>query len=207
MIRELAAKPPKNPVGAVVKTRFGDVIIVGERYMTKRASGKIEYKWAQVSDPSKTGWIKISMHIDFYQNYPFVRMATPKEMKEGVSGVRDLMQKKYERVSNNIRHSIDKNLRPGDIVNVHYSNGTKKEVILQIAPGGKVAIVRQDGGADFLTKRRLLPASICDKLVDGGGSFNPDNPIYEKNHIYIPDFYKKGGTVAPRRPKLSYRFF
>jgi hypothetical protein len=199
---ELAAKPPKDPVGTVVRTRFGNVIIVTSRYMTKRAAGKMEYKWVMEDDHSRVGWMKVpTYNFDFFRTYPFVRMATPKEMKGAREGYLENIEKKYESIKQNRQAIETQEIKPGDIVSVKYSNGTQKEVVLEVDyRTGKLAIVRRFG-ADYTSKRRMLPTNICTKLIDGGGTFNPTNPLYEKQGMRIPDFYKRGGIVAPRQPK------
>ena len=194
-----AAAPKGQPfVGSVVSTRLGKLII-----LTQKPGRKfIEYKWALLDDPSKTGWIKWPFSYgDPFSKYPFVRKATPKEINGGTTTLRKNIQEKYERISQNRNRMDEQEIKPGDIVEVDYRDyHGKKEAVLEVNyKTGKLAIVRDNGhAAEAYSKKRMIPMSLCKKIEDGGGSFKPNNPIYHKNGIYIPDFYKRGGVVAPR---------
>ncbi len=201
LFREQSATPPKGqrPVGCVVKTRFGDVVIL----MDKPGRKYVEYKWASVNDLSKVGWIKVpfSFSFNFFATYPFVRLATPKEKQAGTETVIQRQQEKFERVSKNRDEIENQSIKPGDIVKVKYSNTVKNEIVLEVDyRAGKLAIVREYNASE-MSKRRMLPTSICTKIADGGGSFNPNNPLYEKHFLHVPDFYKQGNRVAQRKPK------
>ena len=195
---EIAAEKPV--VGNIFKSRFGDILITTQKYGRKF----IEYKFSQVGEWNKVGWIKLPFGWNFHDKYKMIRKATPAEMKAGISGLMEVQQKKAERVSQNRDAIHTQNIEPGDIVNVRYSNGPKKEVVFEVDyRAGKLAIVRE-WGADRATKRRMLPTSICTKVASGGGKFDPHNPLYTKMGMYIPDFYKQGGRVAPRPVKRSF---
>lgn len=201
----------KSFVGSVVKSRFGDIAILTSKYGRKY----IEYKWSTVSGKSMTGWLKRPIPLggeeyDF-RIYPFVRMATKEEMSGGHDSLRASAEKKATRLNDAVDKISKDDIKPGDVVLVKYSNGAKKEAVLEVDwKSGQLAIVRQQSGAaSIYSKRRLLPASICTKVADGGGKFDPNNPIYSQHGIYVPQFYKDGNTVAPRRSRntgFGFRF-
>lgn len=198
-----SAKPeaPKAKafIGSVVKSRFGPIVILSKKFGRKYA----EYKWSK-PDNSGTGWLKLPLGEDdagHFIRFPFVRMATKDEMSGGQQKLQDRAAKKYESVRE-AQNKIDtQKIQPGDVVRVKYTNGLINEAVLEVNYGtGKVAIVRKsEGAAEHYTKRRFVPISICEKVADGGGKFDPENPIYKKYGIYIPQFYKDGNTVASRR--------
>ena len=199
-----ATPASRSFIGSVVKSRFGDIAIL----TSKRGRKYNEYKWSTVSGKPGTGWLKLPMSSDYdeaFRRYPFVRAATPDEMKGGHAALNEIAEKKSDRLNQAYDSIKSQDIKAGDIVLVTYSNGTKKEAVLDVDyRAGKLAIVRQQSGAAALyTKRRLLPVRFCTKVVDGGGTFDPNNPIYEDNGIYIPQFYKEGNTVAKRSPRGS----
>lgn len=209
MTRELSAGTKlKTLVGQVLKTRAGNSVIVESKTGRKFR----EYKWALLSDPSRTGWLKVPLAWSLDQvlkEFPLVRKATASEMRaaeKGLSSYREEIGKRHSEALDGIRA---KDLKAGDVVAIKYSNlpHAKNEVILEVDyRAAKIAIVRQDArAASELTKRRLIPiAQVVKKVADGGGKFDPNNPLYKKHGVWIPEFYKQGGKVAKRKPKPRY---
>ena len=197
------AAKPRRFIGSVVKSKWGNVVILSKKLGRKY----VEYKWSRIDQPG-TGWMKTPNFDEnsMFLNYPYVRDATDVEMNGGHAQVRDYQEKKAQRHSDALDSIQKQDIKPGDIVRVEYSNGVKKEAVLEVDyRAGKLAIVRQQSGAaSIYTKRRMLPVKICTKLIDGGGKFDPNNEIYAKNGIFIPQFYKDGGRVAERRPKFRW---
>ena len=211
-----AAKPvastPEAPkansfVGSVVKSTFGPIVVLSKKYGCKYA----EFKWSKL-DNSGTGWLKFPVDerdASHFVRFPFIRDATPKEM----SGGRQKLSERYTRISNALQESRDKiksqKIQPGDVVKVTYSSSVANEAVLEVNyRTGKVAIVRSsEGAASYYSKKRYLPIRLCEKIADGGGKFDPNNPIYAKYNIYIPQFYKSGNTVAPNRNKARHKLF
>ncbi len=202
MIREHSAKHPF--VGSVVQTRFGNVVIITDKFGRKF----MEYKFYILGkDPSRIGWIKLPFNVDPFSKYKFVRLATKKEIDAGRQGYVQNIERKAERVQENREHLHNEQIKPGDVVSVDYSNAKgQKEIVLEVNyRTGKLAIVRRNGfAAEALTKKRMLPIKICKKVADGGGKFDPNNPLYDKMYLRVPDFYKSGQTVAPRKPRPSW---
>jgi hypothetical protein len=187
-------------VGSVVKSRFGEVAVLDSKIGRKY----IEYHWTPVNRAGTGGgWLKVLIGRDPFMHYPFVRKATPAELEKGREERGEFLEKKSARVEASRSKLVEAKIEAGDIVRVAYSNATRKEIVLDVNwTTGKVAIVRQDVlSANLASKRRMLPVAICTKVVSGGGSFNPFNAIYEKNGIYVPEFYKQGNVVAARRPR------
>ena len=212
VVKKVSAAKPATPavktfIGSVVRSRFGDIAILSSRIGRKYE----EFKWSTVSGKPLTGWIKLPMHMGneyAFSKYPFVRPATKEEMAGGMQEVQKLGELKAQRKSDAFDKIQSQSIKPGDVVQVKYSDGTKSEAVLEVDyKAAKLAIVRQQSGAAaFYSKRRLIPVSICTKIADGGGKFDPHNPIYKENGIYIPNFYKEGNTVAPRRQKPSWGY-
>ena len=127
-------------------------------------------------------------------------------MSESHAKINEVANVKAARTMANQDKITQQDIKPGDIVRVTYTNGVMREAVLEVDYAtGKVAIVRQHtGAAESYTKRRLIPVSICTKVADGGGKFDPNNKIYAENHINIPDFYKQGNIVAKRKPSRSW---
>lgn len=205
-VKSAPATRQKSFIGSVVKSKFGDIVILsdkpGRKYM--------EYKWSTVSGKPMTGWLKLPIGASTdaaFTRYPFVRMATAEEMGAGHQTLRTMVEQKVQRKVDDFKSIQDQNIKPGDVVRVAYGDGIKNEAVLEVDyRAAKLAIVRQQSGAaSIYTKRRMLPVKICTKVADGGGSFDPNNPIYSKHGIYIPQFYKEGNTVAKRSSRrLSY---
>lgn len=193
----------RQVVGSVIRTRFGNVAVLESKLGRKYT----EYRWATVdSAATKTGWLKVRMHEPAevtFGRFPFVRQATPDEMLSGKVKTNEVFAQKAARKNAAYDSIQNQDIKPGDVVSVRYSNGTKLEAVLEVDyRAAKLAIVRQySSAAEGYSKRRLLPVSICTKVADGGGKFDPNNPLYAKHGIFVPDFYKSGNIVAPNRRK------
>lgn len=192
----------KQFVGSIVRAgRFGEVVILSNKYGRKY----MEYKWAQVSDQSKTGWLKIPIGRDPFASYTYIRTATESEMHGGKQALQKVAEKKSERTNQAYEKIKTQDIKAGDIVMVAYKGGSKKEAVLEVDYRSmQVALVRQySSAAEHYTKRRMMPLKWCEKVADGGGKFDPNNELYKKHGIYVPDFYKSGQKVAARRPRRS----
>jgi hypothetical protein len=113
----------------------------------------------------------------------FVRMATPNEFHGAQARWSEIDQRVKARADNNKASINTKDIRPGDVVTVNYSDvGHKDEVVEDINhKTGRVAIARRGAAALMHQKRRFINALNIVKVVEKGpGRFTRNNPMYAK---------------------------
>lgn len=188
----------QNPIGSVVSLgRFGPAVITEAAYGPKYTT----YKWVALDAKKTTGWAKMPARSVFWDRYKFIKTATKAQMDAACGKIQEVRKTERKRIAEKVTKMVEAKLCPGDIVRVRYTDAVKDEVVLDVDyRTGKFAIVRDHLGAERVTKRRMLPATCMTQILhSGGGMFDPNNPLYTREHMFIPDFYKQGKVVGTHR--------